>query len=294
MTLTLAIVVIWLTFTSSLKDWIKTLFPNSTDQKFNFYFVLILLAVAILATWQLYEQEKDKTKDNKSLIDDFTNSLDTAKLSSAVNEMSVSIERIKYLSIALNDSLSIMVRAKDSLLTQYIEVKNRLKKQIEIEQQLIDERAPILDLSSSDVQWISLDSMRSYLRICISNTGGRPKKIISGKYAMFFVDKDSKPFFSLNIPKIESPYIVPIKSTQIGACNFSDIITIFPKIKSLTKFAFIYIQLKTKDPLEEKINNEEFFITWNPIIGFGGTLDADKSSVKKYLTVYGEKTGLLP
>lgn len=175
---------------------------------------------------------------------------------------------------SINKGLTEVIRIKDSLMTQYKNVNLRLSKQLGLELERFEGRAPDITLLDQDMSWEGSDSTTHWIRACIRNFGKRNALIERGHGFALFFNRDNKPFFSIDIPgNANQGTLEPNDVEHMHLCYMSYGIRGFQLLKSKTWFAIIYLKIHYKDVSVGRDSVRSFYEDWVPKRGFGGPRD---------------------
>lgn len=214
--------------------------------------------------------QNNESKNITKFIRDISSSISNIDSSSIerLNQINKTLDNTAYLievSDSIDDRMIEVIEIKDSLITQYHKVNIKLSQQLEIDKKGFEERAPILDLSSSDVSWESNDSVYYHIQACLTNFGKRSALITGGVGYVLFFDKDNKPFFNMDFPGSHSPTILAsYKETERNICYISHGESNFTLLESKTYFAIICIKIDYKDILMDEDESAIYYTVWIP------------------------------
>lgn len=295
MALYLTLTVAFLAFFIGIKDWMKTKWPTKVN-RIEKGFLWASFGIALLTSIIAYVQTKDGEKQEKNINDILSGvkgGVDTAKLNRAVASINKTTDKIYAITGEINDSLSNMMIAKDSLISQYTQVNDKLKKQIDIENKLLAEREPNIVQYPTDIKWLPFDSEKYFLSITLSNVGGRSCDITKSWGGVYFLNESRKPFFTMKFPRTITPSTIPLRSNNVGHFMYSNYINPFPYFQKNTFIALIFIGIEYKDPLTNKKYEKKFYRIWSPKIGFGHTADSEIPLTNDLLKQYPDSSGII-
>jgi hypothetical protein len=189
---------------------------------------------------------------------------------------------------ALNRDLQKVVNAKDYLLEQYQAVNDKLKKQIDIEKQLLNERVPKLEQPGADIKWQTKDSIEYSLMVPIINIGHRASRITKFKAILTFYDKNNNMVRLVRFNNLkEETQLPPFTEGGFAGSITSHIIENLPAVRSISAYAFLVIEVEYHDPLNNEPIHEYFTRMWTQYkMTFSGVLEGYEDKAKECRETY--------